>query len=123
MSLCGQKGGRHTLGAEELARDVERLAADNDNLLAVEELLRDDASKAAKQVTLAIDDDLLGVFVSFRSHLDNIRSIVAMTAQGEARPRAQSKKQAPCVFSTTLLCMRRSLKPRPSPCQGIQCDK
>lgn len=47
-----------TLSAEELARDVEGLAADDDDLLAVEELLGDDAGQAAKQVALAIDHDL-----------------------------------------------------------------
>lgn len=53
----GDKGKR-TLGAEELARDVERLAADNDDLLAVKELLGHDTSEATKKVALAIDDDL-----------------------------------------------------------------
>jgi hypothetical protein len=47
-----------TLRAEELAGDVEGLAADDDDLLAVEELLGDDAGQAAKQVALAIDHDL-----------------------------------------------------------------
>ena len=51
------RGGR-TLGAEELARDVQGLAADDDDLLAVEELLGDDAGQAAEQVALAIDDNL-----------------------------------------------------------------
>lgn len=45
------------LGAEELARDVESLAADNNDLLAVEELLGDDAGKTTKQMALAIDHD------------------------------------------------------------------
>lgn len=53
-----------TLRAEELAGDVESLAADNDDLLAVEELLGDDAGQAAKQVALAIDHDLLQTLVS-----------------------------------------------------------
>lgn len=48
----------HTLRAEELARDVQSLAADNDNLLAVEELLGNDAGQTAQQVALAIDHDL-----------------------------------------------------------------
>lgn len=46
------------LGAEELARDVEGLAADDNDLLAVEELLGDDAGEATKEVALAVDDDL-----------------------------------------------------------------
>lgn len=53
-----------TLRAEELARDVEVLAADDNDLLAVEELLGDDAGQAAKQVALAIDHDLFGIPVS-----------------------------------------------------------
>lgn len=50
--------GGHTLRAEELARDVERLAADNNDLLTVKELLGDNAGKTAQKVALAIDDDL-----------------------------------------------------------------
>lgn len=69
MSLWGPEGGRRTLGAKELARDVERLAADNDNLLAIQELLGNDASKTAEQVALAIDDNLSDIVVSFGSRL------------------------------------------------------
>lgn len=50
--------GRRTLGAEELARDVEGLAADNNDLLAAQQLLGDDGGQAAEEVALAIDDDL-----------------------------------------------------------------
>ena len=50
-----------TLRAEELARDVEGLAADDNDLLAVKELLGDDAGQAAKQVALAIDHDLFQI--------------------------------------------------------------
>lgn len=53
-----------TLRAEELARDVEGLAADDNDLLTAEELLSDDAGQAAEQVALAIDNDLLNNFVS-----------------------------------------------------------
>lgn len=49
-------GGRHTLGAEELARDVEGLTSHNNNLLAVEELLGNGAGEATEQVPLAVDD-------------------------------------------------------------------
>lgn len=45
------------LSAEELARDVESLAADNNDLLAVEELLGDNAGKTAEQVALAVNDN------------------------------------------------------------------
>ena len=45
------------LRAEELARDVEGLAADNNNLLTIEKLLSDDGGETAKEVALAIDDD------------------------------------------------------------------
>lgn len=50
--------GRRTLRAEELAGDVELLAADNDNLLAVQKLLRDRRGQAAEKVALAVDDNL-----------------------------------------------------------------
>lgn len=49
---------RHTLRAEELARDVEGLAANDNDLLTVKELLGDNAREAAKKMALAIDDDL-----------------------------------------------------------------
>jgi hypothetical protein len=49
---------RRTLRAEELARDVESLAADDNDLLAVEELLGNNGSKTAEEVALAVDDDL-----------------------------------------------------------------
>ena len=49
-------GWLRTLCAEELARDVQGLAAHNDDLLAVEQLLGDGAGKATEQVTLAVDD-------------------------------------------------------------------
>lgn len=52
---------RRTLCAEEFAGNVEGLASDNDNLLAVEELLSDGARKTTKQVSLAINDDLHGI--------------------------------------------------------------
>jgi hypothetical protein len=44
--------GRRTLGPEELAGDVEGLAADDDDLLTVQELLGDGAGEAAQQVAL-----------------------------------------------------------------------
>ena len=47
-----------TLRAEEFSRDVESLAADDDNLLAVQKLLGDSAGKTTKQVALAIDNNL-----------------------------------------------------------------
>lgn len=50
-------GGGRTLRAEELSGDVEGLAADDHNLLAVEQLLGHGAGQAAKQVALAVDDD------------------------------------------------------------------
>lgn len=51
-------GTKRTLGAEELSGDVEGLSADNDNLLAVEQLLGDNGGQATQEVALAIDDDL-----------------------------------------------------------------
>ena len=43
-------GGR-TLSPEELAGDVERLAADNNDLLTVEELLGDSAGETSEKVS------------------------------------------------------------------------
>lgn len=50
--------GRRTLRAEELARDVELLATNNNNLLAVQKLLGDSGGQAAEKVALAVDDNL-----------------------------------------------------------------
>jgi hypothetical protein len=47
-----------TLRAEEIPRDVERLAPDNNDLLAVQQLFGHDAGKAAEKVAFAVNDDL-----------------------------------------------------------------
>lgn len=47
-----------TLGAEELSRDVEGLAADDNDLLAVEELLGNNGGETAKEMALAVNDNL-----------------------------------------------------------------
>lgn len=52
------RGIRHTLRTEELSGDVEGLAANDNDLLTVKELLGDNARQAAKEMALAIDDDL-----------------------------------------------------------------
>ncbi len=57
---------KRTLRAEEFAGDVEGLAADDDDLLAVEELLGDDAGEATEEVALAVDDDLANSNISNR---------------------------------------------------------
>lgn len=59
-------GSVRTLRAEELAGDVEGLAADHNDLLAVEELLGDDAGKATKEVALAVNDDLASSVLATR---------------------------------------------------------
>jgi hypothetical protein len=46
---------RRTLRAEELPRDVESLAADDHDLLAVQQLLRNRAGQAAEQMALAVN--------------------------------------------------------------------
>lgn len=56
--IVARKGIKRTLRTEELARDVEGLAADHNDLLAVEKLLGNNAGKTTKEVALAIDDDL-----------------------------------------------------------------
>jgi hypothetical protein len=50
--------GRRTLSAEELARDVELLAADNNDLLTVQKLLGDSGGQSSEKMTLSIDHDL-----------------------------------------------------------------
>ena len=45
------------LVAEETAGDVDLLAPDDNNLLAVEDLLRDNRSKATQKMALAVNDD------------------------------------------------------------------
>jgi hypothetical protein len=62
--------GRRTLGAEELAGDVKGLAAHNDNLLAVEQLLGDGAGKATEQVPFAVNDLL------YKSAINSMRYCV-----------------------------------------------
>lgn len=47
-----------TLSAEELARDVQGLAADDNDLLALKQLLGDNAGQTTQQMALAVDDDL-----------------------------------------------------------------
>jgi hypothetical protein len=59
-------GNVRTLRAEELAGDVEGLAANNNNLLAVEELLGDDAGEATEEVALAVNDDLASSMLATR---------------------------------------------------------
>ena len=49
VCVCVCVGGR-TLGPEELAGDVERLATDNNDLLTVEELLGDSAGETSEKV-------------------------------------------------------------------------
>ena len=48
----------HTLGSEELAGDVESFAADDDDLLAVEQLFGDGAGETTEQVTFAVYHNL-----------------------------------------------------------------
>ena len=51
--------GRRTLSAEELARDVELLAADNNNLLTVQKLLGDSGGQSSEKMSFSIDHDLI----------------------------------------------------------------
>jgi len=54
----GGKLDRRTLGAEELSGDVEGLAADDNDLLTAQKLLGNDRGQTAKEMALAINDDL-----------------------------------------------------------------
>ena len=51
---------RRTLSTEEFARDVEGLASDHDDLLAVQELLCDSAGETTEEMALAVNDNLHG---------------------------------------------------------------
>lgn len=53
------RGNEHTLRAEELSRDVESLAADDNDLLAAQQLLGNNAGKTTEKVALAVNDDLV----------------------------------------------------------------
>ena len=53
--LCGCE---RTLSAEELSRDVEGLAANDNDLLSLEELLSNGRGEATEEMALAIDGDL-----------------------------------------------------------------
>jgi hypothetical protein len=61
-----------TLSTEELSRDVEGLAAHDNNLLSLEELLRNGRGEATEKVALAIDGDLFSTPVSFLFPLSSI---------------------------------------------------
>ena len=50
-----------TLRTEELAGDVEGFTSHDDDLLAIEQLLGNSASQATKEVSLAVNDDLLNI--------------------------------------------------------------
>jgi hypothetical protein len=50
---------KHTLVAEEAAGDLNLLASDDNDLLAVQQLLGDNAGKTAQQMPFAVDDDNL----------------------------------------------------------------
>lgn len=57
--LLAQEGVELQLGAVEAARHVEFFGADDDDLLARQNLLGDDGSQTTQQVTLTINDDNL----------------------------------------------------------------
>jgi hypothetical protein len=111
-----------TLRAEELARDVEGLAADNHDLLAVEELLGNNAGKTAKQVALAIDNDLVEeVWLAIRSQLDRSPSLCDFAIAPSSVARLLSSippRRTPCPssglssFLLSSLCTRQPQKSR-----------
>jgi hypothetical protein len=67
LSRLARGGCGRTLSAEELAGDVQGLAAHNDNLLAVEQLLGDGAGEATEEVPFAVDD------LSYKSARTSVR--------------------------------------------------
>lgn len=92
--------GVRTLSAEELSRDVERLAADNNALLTVQKLLGHDGRKATKEVALAIDNDLC----DSGQRAPSSQSIVASRRRLPARPSAPRK-------FPSILCLEANIQP------------
>lgn len=60
---------KRTLRTEELAGDVEGFTSHDDDLLAIEQLLGNSASQATKEVSLAVNDDLLNIAKKAKSAL------------------------------------------------------
>jgi hypothetical protein len=56
---CRIEVGARTLCSEELPRYVKCLAANDDYLLTIEELFRDSAGQATKQVSFAVNNNLV----------------------------------------------------------------
>lgn len=100
---CGVFGwvGRRTLGAEELARDVELLAADNNNLLAVQELLGDSGGQATEKVALAVDDNLC---ISISHRCSSPFSIYPPGRAGVAQKRFVIGECVPQARRSTFCC-------------------
>jgi hypothetical protein len=63
--ICGVRKGL-TFCAEEFAGDVDAFTADDDNLLAVEQLLCHCACQAAEQVSFAVHHDLKDDMLAFQ---------------------------------------------------------
>ena len=92
--------GGHTLRAEELAGNVERLGADNNNLLAVEQLLGDNAGESTEEVTLAVNDDLqtmLSVSIFHCVSLDD--AIPSKPKPGHERPATTTTFPSPVAHA------------------------
>jgi hypothetical protein len=87
--------GRRTLSAEELARDVELLAADNNNLLTVQKLLGDGGGQATEEVALSIDNYL-------------IRAVLAMLQESSFRVSSSTapKTLHPCILQVGQVCAK-----------------
>jgi hypothetical protein len=69
-----------TLRAEEFAGDVEGFTTDDDDLLAIEELLCHDAGKATEEMALAVNDDLCD---SQNFHVSGFAAIRKTTRRGK----------------------------------------
>jgi hypothetical protein len=101
LGLKGDNWARRTLGAEELSRDVESLATDNYNLLAIEQLLSNRAGQTTEKVSLAIDNDLF----------------VATTAVSLQDPNAASKNFSRCCHCSVYVRLVR----RSTSCSNLKC--
>ena len=71
------------LVAEETAGDVDLLAPDDDNLLAIKDLLRDNRSKPAQKMALAVNDDGGGGEGGHGESECVLRNAIPMGSKGE----------------------------------------
>lgn len=102
---------QRTLRAEELAGDVEGLGADDNDLLAVQQLLGHDGRKAAKEMALAIDHNLSGIAkvsfnpVSQRCYLVRLFSNAVLFVHPSTSPSRRSHRGCASACRRSVGCL------------------